>query len=69
MNDRIVIWVGATLLAGLVGYFGGQIGIAKDLGIRPTRTEVMAQFESLRRDFKEDLREIRDDIKELLGRK
>jgi len=69
MNDRIVIWVVASLLGGLVGYFSGQIGIAKDLGIRPTRTEVMDQFQALRKDFKEDFRELREDIKKLLRRK
>jgi len=69
MNRYIAMWIISILVAGLVGYFGGQIGIAKDLGARPTRTEVMAQFQALRKDFKEDFREIREDIKKLLRRK
>lgn len=40
VSDHIITAVLGITIAGIVGFFSGRVGIAEDLGERPTRQEM-----------------------------
>ena len=59
LKTNVGIWVVGVLLSGVVGYAGGQIGIAKELGKRPDRQEVSKAVTDLKEGVQREL----DDVK------
>ena len=59
LKANISMWGVAILLSGVMGYAGGQIGIAKELGKRPDRQEVSKAVTDLKEGVQREL----DDVK------
>jgi len=59
IRANVGIWVVGILLSGVVGYAGGQVGFAKELGKRPDRQEVSRAVTDLKEGVQREL----DDVK------
>jgi len=60
LRNNIIIWVCGVFLSAMVGYAGGQIGIAKELGKRPDRQEVSRAVTDLREGIQRELDDVKD---------